>query len=142
MIHQSETQLLGDPALQGFELWIDEFDHPASLDIDQMIVMGLGRRLIAGGAFAEIMPLEDAGFLEQPHRPVNGGDGNPRVHGRGPGVQRLDIGMILGLRQDARDHAPLLGDPKSFFVAELLDVDFAGHGFPAGAVPSWREPMI
>ena len=31
--------------------------------------------------------------------------------------------MILGFRQDPRDHPPLLGDPEAFVSAQRFDVD-------------------
>ena len=33
----------------------------------------------------------------------------------------LDIGVIVRLRQDARDHPPLSGHPEAGIGAELLD---------------------
>jgi hypothetical protein len=42
-------------------------------------------------------------------------------------MQALDIGMILCLRQDACDDAPLLRDAKAFLGAKRLYVDLAGH---------------
>jgi hypothetical protein len=35
--------------------------------------------------------------------------------------------MIVRFREDARDHASLLGYPEALFVAERFDVDAACH---------------
>ncbi len=65
MIDQAEAQPLGDLLLQELQLGIDEFDHLARLDVDQMVVMRLGCRLVARAAVAEIVAVEDAGFLDR-----------------------------------------------------------------------------
>src|SRR3546814_1151816 len=53
--------------------------HLAGLDVDQVIVVRFGRGLVARTAVAEIMAIEDAGLLEQPHRALDGRDRNPRI---------------------------------------------------------------
>ena len=45
----------------------------------------------------------------------------------GAGVQRLDVGMILGFGEDPGDDLALLGDAQALFGAERLDIDAAGH---------------
>jgi hypothetical protein len=45
-------------------------------------------------------------------------------------VQFLDVGVILAFRQDARDHAPLVGDAQAPFRAEGFDVDRLVHVLP------------
>jgi hypothetical protein len=42
--------------------------------------------------------------------------------------------MILGLRQDPRDHSPLLGDAQALFIAQGFKIDFARHQFPDSVV--------
>src|SRR3954471_3920101 len=37
MVHEAEAELLRDAFLKGFQLVVDEFDHVARLDVDQMI---------------------------------------------------------------------------------------------------------
>ncbi len=71
--------------------------------------MLLGDGLVAGPAGAEIMAGDDAGILEQLDRAVDGGDGNLRVHLRGAAAESLDIGIVGGRRQYARDGAALFG---------------------------------
>ena len=119
--------MLGDPALQLLQLLVDELDDVAGLDVDQMVVMGLGRRFVAGAAVAEIVPLEDARFLEQADGAVDGGDRDAGIDRGGAGVQRLDVGMILGFAEHAGDDLALLGDAEALFGAERLDIDAAGH---------------
>src|SRR3546814_10092683 len=65
--------------LQRLELGIDEFDHLARFDVDQMVVMRLGRGFVARAAVAEIVAVEDARFFEQPHGAVNGRDRDAAV---------------------------------------------------------------
>ena len=74
MVDQAEAELLGDPPLQRLQFLIDEFDDVAGLDVDQMVVMGLRRRFVARAAVAEIVPFQDARFLEQADGAVDGGD--------------------------------------------------------------------
>ena len=105
MIDEAEAELRGDPPLQLLQLLVDELDDIAGLDVDQMVVMGLGGRLVAGPAVAEIVPLQDAGLLEQAHGAVDGRDRDAGIDRGGAGMQRLDVRMILGLRR-ARGRSP------------------------------------
>ena len=76
MAHEPIAQLLRHLALERLDLLVLEFDDPAALHIDQMVVMRLRGFLIARPAFAKIMALEDVGFLEQADgakRPAGGG---------------------------------------------------------------------
>src|SRR5690349_6886418 len=127
VIDKAEAQLLGYAALELFEFAIDELDHFAGFDVDQMIMMGFRRRLIARAAVAEIMTLENASILEKAHRTVDGGDRNARIDRGRALMQQLDVRMVFGIGQDTRDHPALFGDPQALFVAELLNVDLAGH---------------
>src|SRR3989344_1776462 len=95
-----------------------------------MVVMRFGRSLIARAAIAEIVPVENAGLFEQPHGAIHGRDGDARIDGRGTFMQPLDIGMIIGFGQHARDHAPLIGDPQTTIGAQRLQVDFLAHAAP------------
>ncbi len=102
MVHQFEAQLLGHAALQLLDFLVAELDHLAGLDIDQMVVVGIGHLLIARAAVAEIVALQDAGILEQLDRAIDGGDGDMRIDGGGAAVQFLGIGVVGGIGQDAR----------------------------------------
>src|SRR3981189_1377116 len=65
VIDELVAELAGDLGLQLFDFLGGEFDHLAAAQIDQMIVVAVAHRLVAGAALAEIMPLDDAGVLEQ-----------------------------------------------------------------------------
>ena len=47
VVDQAIAELLGDLPLQGLELGVDELDHPPALDIDEVVVVRLGRGLVA-----------------------------------------------------------------------------------------------
>ena len=98
----------------------------------------------SGAAVAEVVPVEDAGFLEQAHRAVDRGDRDLRIDRGGARVQRLDVGMILGLGQDPRDHAALLGDPEAPLGAERFKIDRLVQGGSRqeekSARPLWKRP--
>ena len=46
MVDEAVTQPLGDAFLKHFEFVVDELDYLARLDVDQMIVMRFGHRLV------------------------------------------------------------------------------------------------
>ena len=77
---------------------------------------------VARAAFAEIVPLDDAGILEQAHGAVDGGNGNPVVDLGAAPVEFLDVGMIVGPGQHARDGAALLGHAHAFGGAQGFDI--------------------
>ena len=79
MINQPVTQLLGDLALQLFNLFVRKLYHAARLHIDQVVVMRLGCFLVPRATVAEIVAGEDVRFLEQTNGPVNGRDRNARI---------------------------------------------------------------
>ena len=96
MVDEAEAELLGDPLLKHLELLVDELDDLAGLDVDQMVVMRFRRGLVARAAVAELVALEDSRFLEQADRAVDGGDRDVGIDRGGAGVERLDVGMVLG----------------------------------------------
>ncbi len=67
------------------------------------------------------MALQNAGILEQLDGAIDGGDGDMRIDGRGAAVEFLGIGMVVGVRQHARDHAALLGHAQPLVDAEFFD---------------------
>src|SRR3546814_16146357 len=83
-----------------------------------MVVMRLGRGFVARAAVAEIVAVEDARFFEQPHGAVNGRDRDAAVDLRCAFIEGLDIGLILRIRDDARDDAALFGDAQPLLVAQ------------------------
>ena len=123
MINQAVAQLLGDHTLQSLKFGIDELNHFARFYVDQMIVMRFWRGFIACTPIAKIMPVKDAGFLEQAHSPIDRGNRDTRVDGRGPLVNKFDIGMVFAFRKNTRDHAALLGDAQALVSAKLFQID-------------------
>src|SRR5262249_30615399 len=121
MIDQPVTQLLRHLALQGFDLLVLELEHAAGLHVDQMVVMLFRRLFVARPAAAELVALEDVRLLEQPQRPIYRGDADARIDCRRPVMQLLDVGMIGGIGQDARDHPALAGHLQAPLSAKQLD---------------------
>jgi hypothetical protein len=109
VIDQLVAELAGDLGLQLLDFLGGEFDHLAVAQIDQMVVVAVAHLLIAGAALAKIVPLDDAGILEQFHRAIDRRDRDLVVHRDAAAIQFLDVGMIHGFRQHARDHPALLG---------------------------------
>jgi hypothetical protein len=72
---------------------------------------------------------EDVRLLEEADRAVYRGDADMRVDLDGAAMDLLDIRMIGGVRQDARDHPALLRHLQSLVDAELLEArdHAAGH---------------
>ncbi len=126
MIDQFVAELARDFRLQTVDFVRAEFDHLAAAQIDQMVVMGFGGGFVARAPLAEIVPLDDAGILEQAHGAIDGGNGNPVVDLGATPVQFLDVGMIVRPRQDARDGAALLGHAHAFGGAQGLDISPVG----------------
>src|SRR5947209_17648987 len=142
MVDEAEAELFGDAFLQSLKLVVDKLDHIAGLDVDQMVVMTLRRRFIARAAIAEFVTLEDARLLEQPNRPIDGGDRDVRIDRRGAGVQRLDVGMVLAFAEHARDRLALLGNTQPFVGAQRLDVDVTRHSAKLSARPGISETLL
>src|SRR5687768_5142614 len=86
VIDEIETELFGHTPLEPLDLLVDEFDHAAGGQIDQVVVV-IADLLIARAAVAEIMALEDAGILEQLHGAIHGRDRNMRVDGDGAAIE-------------------------------------------------------
>ena len=59
VVDEAVAELLGDPPLQLLQLLVDELDHIAGLDVDQMVVVGRVGRFVAGAAVAEIVAVEN-----------------------------------------------------------------------------------
>ncbi len=119
---------------------IDELDHLAAFDVDQMIVVRLWRGLIAGAAVAEIVTVENSRLLEQPDGAIDRRDRDPGIDRCGAFVKRLDVGVILRIAQHARDRAALFGDPEALVGAQLFDVDLARHAPRLESQPDKSQP--
>ena len=87
------------------------------LDVDQMIVVAAGGLLVAAAAGAEVVALEDAVGREQLDGAIDGRQRNAAIDGIGAPVDLLDIGMILGRRENAGDDAPLPRHSQPLFGA-------------------------
>src|SRR3546814_4287464 len=74
-----------------------------------------------------IVAVEDARFFKQPHGAVNGRDRDAAVDLRCAFIEGLDIGMILRIRDDARDDAAPFGDAQPLFVAQGFETAISGH---------------
>ena len=127
MVNQAIAKLFRDLALQGFKLWIDEFDDLASFDIDQVIVVRFRGGFIAGAAIAKIVAIENARLFEQPHRAIDSRDRNAWVDCNSPLMQLLDIRMVGAFGQHFGNYAPLLRDPEATFRTKRFDVDLLVH---------------
>ena len=82
-----------------------EFDHIATLRVDQVIVVMIGRFLVARAAVAEVVALDDAALLEQAHGAIDRGDRNARIDGDRAFVQLVHVRVgdngIVGADQQA-----------------------------------------
>src|SRR5258706_4073676 len=110
MIHEFETQFLGNAPLEFFNVLVDEFDDAAGRYIDQMIMV-LADLFVTRTSVAKIVSLEDAGIFEQLDRAVDRRNRNMRIHGDGAPVPLLGIRMCIGFGDDTRDDAALLRHP-------------------------------
>src|ERR1039458_3334319 len=126
VIDQLVAELARDFRLHALDLGRAEFDHFAAAQVDQVVVMGFRGGFVTRAPLAEIVPLDDAGILEQAHGAVYGGNGNPVVDLGAAPIELLDVGMIVGPRQDARDGAALLGHAHAFGGAQSLDISPVG----------------
>ncbi len=106
---QPVAQLLGDPFLQGLDLGIDEFDHLAGREVDQMIVVVAVGGFIPRATIAELVLVQNPRLFEQLDRAIDRGKRDARIGPGGPGEQLFDIGVIRGLIQYPGDGAALVG---------------------------------
>jgi hypothetical protein len=118
---QAIAKTLGDALLQLFDLGIDELDHLAGGEVDQVVVMLAVGVLVARAAVAELDPLQDAGLFEELDRPIDGGERNRTVARGGAGVELFDIGMICRLLQHRGDGPALTGHAQALGLAALQD---------------------
>ena len=54
MIDQAKTEPFGDSLLQCFKFIVDELDHVAGLDVDEMVVVRFGCGLVTRTPIAEL----------------------------------------------------------------------------------------
>src|SRR5215471_5031503 len=120
VIDELKTELLGHAPLQALDLLIDEFDHLAGREIDQVVMM-VADLFITRAAVPEIMAFKDSRVLKQLHCAIYGCDRDMRVDSDSAAVELFGIRMIIGFRHHARDHAALFGHPEALLHAGLLD---------------------
>ena len=71
-------------------------------------------------AVAELMPLENAGALEQTHGAVDGRERDARVARAGAPINLLDVGVVFRFRQHLGDGSPLARHAHAHLGAETL----------------------
>jgi hypothetical protein len=96
---QTVAELARDLVLELLDLLALELDDRAAARVDQMVVMLVRRLLVARPAVAEVVPLQDAGLLEQADRAIDRGDGDLRIDGVRPAVQLLDVRVVRSRRR-------------------------------------------
>ena len=89
-----EAETFGDRLHHPLVVGVLELDHLAGVDVYEVKVMAVLRRLVAGAATAEVAAFQDPLFLEQPHRSIDRGDRDARIEGCGAAVKFLHVGMI------------------------------------------------
>lgn len=119
-----EAQAGGDGLQHALMLRVLELDHAAGLHIDQVVVVAVLGGFVAGAAAAEIPAFQDAALLQQAHGAVDGGNRDARIQLHRAAVQLLHVGVVVGVRQDARDHAALPRHLEAPFDAEAFDAAF------------------
>ena len=72
MAHELEAELARDPLLQRLDRLVAELDDAPALDIDQVVVVGTRRLLVAAALVAEVVALEDALLRKQLQRAIDG----------------------------------------------------------------------
>jgi hypothetical protein len=118
VVYEAEAEAVGDLALQSLEFRIDEFDDFAGFDIDHVIVVRFGGCFVTRAAVAEIVPVEDPCFLEQPDGAVDRCNRDARVDRCRTGMEPFDIGVVLAVGEHPCDDAPLLGDTQAALSAK------------------------
>src|SRR5215469_3224217 len=146
MPDQIVAELVGDEMLQLFYFIIAKLDHPAGLQINQVVVVRVRHLLIAGAAITKIMARQDVSLFEEAHRAINCGDADPRIDLSRPPIDLLDIGVVGRIRQHPGDNPALLGHLQALVEAELLEARNHPMALPAesaGALYRIRaaEPM-
>src|SRR5580692_11916896 len=93
-----------------------------------MVVVAVAHLLVTGTALAEIVPLDNAGVLEQLDRAIDGRDRDLVVDRDTAAIQFLDVRVILRFRQHARNDPALLGHAHAGGSATRLDSSSGEHG--------------
>src|SRR5271163_3160114 len=94
MANEFVAEFIGNDFLQSFDLFVAEFDHPARLQVDQMVVVSARHFLVAGAPIAEIVSSQNTRLFKQPHSPIHRSDTDVRIDRGGSTVDLLDVGVI------------------------------------------------
>ena len=94
MSDQFVAKFVRNDLLQTLDILVAKLDHATGLQVDEMVVVRARHFLVAGSAFAEIVPGNDARFLEQPYRPINRGYADPGINCGCSSVHLFDIRMV------------------------------------------------
>ena len=108
------AQFFRDLFLQGLDLGIDEFDHLAGVEVDQVIVVFAFGVFVPGTTVAEIDPLEDARLFEQLDGAIDRGDRDIGISRRGAGIEILHVRMIRRAFEHLGDGPALVGHAQAF----------------------------
>lgn len=71
MVDESEAQFFCDGLLERLKFWINKFNYPPRFDINQMIMMSVGRSLVARTTVPKLVPLQYTSFFKEPNSAVN-----------------------------------------------------------------------
>src|SRR5512147_1163004 len=112
---------LGDLSLQHLDLGTAKLDDFAGLNVDKMIVVIFAGFFVARATITEIVPLEDARFLEQADSAIYGGDAYAWIDAHSPSIHLFDVWMIGRIGEDPGDDPALAGHLHPFFQAKMLD---------------------
>src|SRR5437763_1566395 len=80
----------------------------------------------ATAAGAEVVPLQEPLGGKQLEGAVDGGQRDTRIERIGAPIDLLDIGVVLGPREDAGNDASLPRHPQPILGAQILDAAKAG----------------
>src|SRR5579862_8421019 len=95
MPDQIVAELFGDEMLQLFYFIIAKLDHPAALQVDQVVVMRAGHLFVSRTAVAKIVPSQYVSLFKEAYGAINRGDADMRIDLGGAPIDLLDIGMIV-----------------------------------------------
>src|SRR5262249_49350962 len=94
-----------------------------------MVVVRIGACLVTGATVTEIVPLDDAGIFKKAHGAIHGRNRDAVVNLGATAIKFFNVGMVVGFRQHARDHATLLSHSHPFGSTERLDILLFGDVF-------------
>lgn len=122
--------------------WRLELDHGAATNAGEVMVLGhrFGLKLLAGVFVGGIVRGDEAGFLEQGQRSIDGGEIDRRVLAPCPAVELIRVEMPAATLYDSEKQGALPGYPPAARAQEAvrlikISVWSGIHGF-------WLTPLI